>query len=113
MALLLEEGLREGIAERLNMMIRDARQGDGMLVDLVGDTIEAELRRIITPLSPRRDTQRDRTVPALQMGLTVAEVRRVGTLVIEARQAFNPENRQPAVMMLGRALAHWQQMQKV
>ncbi len=113
MALLLEEGLREGIAERLNMMIRDARKGDGMLVSLLADTIEAELRRIITPLGPRRDAHKKRAVPALQLGLTVAQVRSVGTLVTAARQAFHPENRQPAVMMLGRALAQWQQMHEV
>ena len=99
--------LRDGIAERLDLMLRDARKGDGRLVGTIGDTVEAELRRLITPFRGNTGHREDRPVAALQMGLSIEDLREIRILVFQARTVFMPENRTPAVAFLTRALAQW------
>jgi hypothetical protein len=108
--LLLDEDLREEIAARLDLMLRDARKGDGVILGVLGKTLQAELMRVITPIGARGSAGYRRPVLALQMGLSVDAVREIRTLVFQAVNAFTPENRQPAIAILTGALAQWRRM---
>ena len=107
-ALIIEaKDLRQGIADRLNLMRQDARKGEGRMVSILGDTVEAELRRLITPFRGHTGQRQERPAAAIQMGLSVTDLREIRILVLHARTVFMPENRKPAVAFLNRALAQW------
>ena len=108
--LLLDDELKEEIAARLNLMLRDARKGDGVILGVVGKTLQAELQRVITPIGSRRSNGYGRPVVAVQMGLTVGAVRDIRTLIFQAVNAFTLANRQPTIAILTAALAQWRRM---
>lgn len=106
----VEQSLREEITARLDLMLRDARKGDVVRVPVLGSAIEAELRRLITPVGVHARNPQKRPLAALQMGLTVAGVQEVRTLVLKAITVFSPEDRQATVQILNQAIAQWRKM---
>src|SRR6476469_2802563 len=92
--LLLDEELRQEIAARLDLMLRDARKGDGVTLGVLGKTLQAELMRVITPIGARGSSGFRRPVLAVQVGLDVDAVREIRTLIFQAVNAFTPQNRQ-------------------
>jgi hypothetical protein len=104
------ESLKDEITERLDLMLRYARKGDVVRVPVIGSAIEAELRRLITPIGVHARNPQRRPVAALDMGLTVAGVQDLRALVVKAMAVFAAENRQQSVAILTQAIGQWRQM---
>ena len=109
-ASLFDEELREEVAARLDLMLRDARKGDGAVLRVLAKTLQAELQRVTTPIGGRGNKEYGAPVLAIQMGLSVEVVREIRTLLFQSVSAFTPANRQSTIALLTAALAQWRKM---